>query len=80
MEKRVALVALVEIVQKILNCGDNPYTCLDLNAYSTLKEIDSRCRKLSLLVHPDKNKAPRSKDATERLFELCDKARFLNSL
>jgi hypothetical protein len=63
----------VEIVQKILNCKD-PFSCLGLTIDSTEPEIRKKFLRLSLLVHPDKNKAPGSTEAFIKLQNLRDQA------
>ena len=51
-------------VERILSCFKlNPYEHLNLTFEATEDDIKKQYRKLSLLVHPDKNAHPRAKDA-----------------
>ena len=51
-------------VERILSCFKlNPYEHLNLPFEATEDDIKKQYRKLSLLVHPDKNPHPRAKDA-----------------
>mmetsp|Transcript_22671 Transcript_22671/g.43328 ORF Transcript_22671/g.43328 Transcript_22671/m.43328 type:complete len:281 (+) Transcript_22671:129-971(+) len=51
-------------VDRILSCFKlNPYEHLNLRFEATLEEVKKQYRKVSLLVHPDKNPHPRAKDA-----------------
>lgn len=53
-------------VRRILECKD-PYEILGVTKESSDSEIDKAYKKLSLKVHPDKNKAPGSLDAFQSL-------------
>ncbi|XP_002962433.2 J domain-containing protein spf31 [Selaginella moellendorffii] len=51
-------------VNRVLSCFKlNPFEHLNLPVDATLEEIRRQYRKLSLLVHPDKCKHPKSKEA-----------------
>eukprot|EP00958_Prasinococcus_capsulatus_P003030 scaffold269_cov404-Prasinococcus_capsulatus_cf.AAC.34 len=55
-------------VVRILSCfKPNPYEFLNVNFDAEEKEINRAFRKVSLLVHPDKNKHERAKEAFEAL-------------
>jgi len=51
-------------VMRIVSCFKlNPYEHLNLKFEATVEDVKSQYRKVSLMVHPDKNKHPRAKDA-----------------
>lgn len=62
--KDISLAQKAGEVERILSCFKlNPYEHLNLTFEATEDDIKKQYRKLSLLVHPDKNAHPRAKDA-----------------
>jgi len=69
MRRESEISAELEVSEEIFNnflmsssCND-PYEILGVNRGATESEIDKAYKKLALLLHPDKNKAPGSIDA-----------------
>lgn len=53
-------------IQRILQTK-NPHDILQVEKYTTVEKILKAFKKLSLRLHPDKNKAPGAKEAFQAL-------------
>ncbi|XP_064404859.1 dnaJ homolog subfamily C member 8-like [Halichondria panicea] len=77
IEKRDSVLTSVQQIDRLLRPGSkysnlNPYNVLMIDADLTLDKIKKTYRKLSFLVHPDKN--PDDKDRAQLAFDAVSKA------
>ncbi|GLG94795.1 hypothetical protein R5R35_014822 [Gryllus longicercus] len=77
IEKRDSVLTPKQQIDRLLRPGStyfnlNPYEVLQIDSDATLEEVKKKYKRLSILVHPDKN--PDDPERSQQAFEIINKA------